>query len=321
MEARRQRILEEAAQVERDMRELERIVLEYKLRVVADPEGFVSGEQRERGIPHGAKEEAEAIIRATGYPMAVTDIAQKLMERGFEFDTARSYASTLTASLLRSDDLRYIPKVGWWLKNVSWPPSADDLDALTKPKEERQKGRRRSAEKERLYQELRKFLEGRKQPTLFRDIFDHLIKLDIPIGGRDPKGNLSAFMTSIHEFRSHGPGGRGGWTFEADEEWDVIDGFKGEELNDPAWRHHPLKLKIIDATRNILKGRTERTQTQDLFREIKAAGFDFSGVRNERTYLASVLTDVPYFSVVWKQGWLYHPELDEDKDGEPSSDN
>jgi hypothetical protein len=314
MEAKRQRILEEAARVERDMRELERILYEYKLRVVADPETVEPVEQRDRVLPSGAKEEAEAIIRTAGYPMAITDIALKLSERGIEFDTARDYIGNLTATLLRSTELRYLPKVGWWLKNVSWPPSQQDIENLRKPKEERQKGRRRSPEKEQLYKELRRLIEGRTEPTLYRDIYDHIEKLGIPIGGKDPKANLSAFMTSLPEFRSHGPNGRAGWTFEANRDWNFYDGFKGEESRGPNWRHHPVQRKVVDTARDLLRGRADRMQTNDLFEAMKARGVEFPGVKpdREQAYVSDILREVPFFDVVRMQGWRYLPELDEE---------
>ena len=116
MEAARKQVLEQADQIDKDMRDLERILRQYQLHVVADPDAFTPGDIKDRALV-GAKEEAEAIIRFAGYPMSVSDLVTKLVERGYEFEGSREPAQMLTANLLRSPyPLKFYPKLGWWVE-------------------------------------------------------------------------------------------------------------------------------------------------------------------------------------------------------------
>jgi hypothetical protein len=325
MEAERRRAMERAEQVEKDMRELERLVSEYNLLVVAPLESFTPPKQQSanRAMLATAQKDAEAVIRAAGRPMQISELFQILADRSIILGGSDP-VSSLSHCLIRYHRLQYIPKIGWWVRGVSWPPKPDEVGKIINPPQEpsgitRPRRRRRTPEKERLYQELRKFLEGRKQPTPFREIFDHIKDNGVPIGGQDERQNLSAFMTSIHEFKTHGAEGRAGWTFEADEDWSVVGGFGTEKDRVPPWRHTPERQKLFETIRAILRGRTERMKYGELFDRVKKSGVPIGGT-NERDYLALYLWKVPCFRSEKKDesghaGWVYVPELDEETKG------
>jgi hypothetical protein len=311
IEASRRQGLEQAEQAERDKRELERIVQQYRLYVLADPGSFVPAPADYR--PSGIREEAEAVIRAHGHPMQVSEIAQRLLERGVDFGPPGE-TRPITANLLKNPNLKYYTKLGWWLSHVSWPPKPEELEFISKapPQAPRKRGRR-SPEKEQLYLKLRELLEGKNEPTPFGQIFDYIERSGVPIGGTNKRGNLSVFMNSIHEFRSHGPGGKGGWSFVRDENWSFMDRYKGKEVDDPTWRHNPLKVKAFEALREIMKDRNDRIQTPDLYKLLKARGFEFTGIKgpkNEIAYLGRVLRAVECFEGRRKHGWRYVAKLD-----------
>jgi hypothetical protein len=317
MEAERRRSLHEAEQVERDMRDLERIVQRYKLYVVADPGSFVPAPVDYR--PSGVREEAEAVIRARGHPLQVNEIAERLLERGVDIGLPGE-TRVVTANLLKNQNLKYYPKLGWWLSHVSWPPKPEELEFICKapPQEEQRKRGRRSPQKEQLYHKLRELLEGKSEPTPFGQIFDFIKKSGVTIGGTNEKGNLSVFMNSVHEFRSHGPGGKGGWSFVKDETWSFKDGFKGKEVNDPTWRHNPLQAKIVETLREIMKDRNGLVQMSELYDLLKARGVEFTGIKapkNELAYLGRVLRAVPCFENQKRRGWRYLAGLDDRQDG------
>jgi hypothetical protein len=320
MEARKRRILEEADQVDRDMREFERIVAEYGFLVVISPDSYTPPDppQTDKTLAARAREECEALIRFNGHPMQISELYRELTERGYEF-SSREPSNVLTGYLLKNPRLKYYPKLGWWLTSVSWPPKPEEIGEIlnpTTPANSETKGHgRRTPEKERAYQELRKLLEGRTEPTSFKEMYDHLERLGVPLPGKDPRQNLSAFITSIHEFRPHGPTGRGGWTFVPDESWSVTEGFKTGDKGAPSWRHNPLKVELFEATREILRGRTDRMKFQDLYAQIEKRGIDFGDVKNHDNYLANLLGAVPCFQRSNKDasgvgGWRYIAELD-----------
>jgi hypothetical protein len=183
--------------------------------------------------------------------------------------------------------------------------------------------RRRSPEKERLYQELRKFLEGKSEPIPFAEIYDHLQKVGAPLTGKDPRQGVSAFMGRMPEFHTHGAEGRAGWTFEADENWSVVSGFGAGSQRVPAWRHTPARQKLFETVRALLEGRTGRTKFGEIYNHVKNAGIPIGGT-NERDYLALYLSRVPCFDTHKKDetgpgGWFYIPDLDEERSGKTES--
>jgi hypothetical protein len=318
MEMERKRALEQAEQVEKDMRDLERIVSKYKLLVVAPVETYTppTKEGLPRSIFTRAQEEGEEVIRTAGHPLPIGELFQMLLDRGLEFG-GRNPVSTLSACLIKNPHLKYIPRIGWWLRHVSWPPKPEEVAYMHGPPPEAiaetgTRRRRRTQEKERLYQELRKFLEGKTEPVPFRDIFNYIKEIGIPIGGSDERQNLSAFMTSIHEFRTHGAEGRGGWTFTPDITWNVVRGFGGTGTKLPRYRRTPAKQRLFEAVRSILKDRTERLLGTELFDQVKKMGVSIGGAGvDERQYFRGYMSSVPCFKGR-KDGWLYVPELDEE---------
>jgi hypothetical protein len=321
MEAERKRALEQAEQVEKDMRAIARIVLKYKLLVVAPEDSYrpPNTDGINRAAFSRAQEEAEAVIRSAGHPVLIGELFHILLERGIILGAKESNA--LSSALIRSPRLKFIPKLGWWLREVSWPPKPEEIGLISNPPSQEEengprKRGRRTPEKEKLYQALREFLDGRKEPVPFKEIYEHIQQLGLPLSGQDPKQNLSAFMSSIHEFRAHGPTGRAGWTFSADDDWSVVEGFKADDDDAPSWYHNPVKQKLFEAVRNILKTQTERVKFGDLFAQVKELGVSFGGVKNEENYLANLLSTVPCFQshkkdASGKGGWRYVPELDE----------
>ena len=101
MEAEKARPLEQAAAVDRDMAELERIVSKYKLVVIAPG----SKPAPKRPIPRSdferAQLEAEAIIRAAGRPIWIDELFPMILQRGVEL-RGREPSSVLSAYLRRT---------------------------------------------------------------------------------------------------------------------------------------------------------------------------------------------------------------------------
>jgi len=316
MEAERKRALEQAEQVAQDMRDLERIVSKYRLLVVSPEDSYASpsNENMPRSLFARAQEEGEAVIRTAGHPLPISELFQTLIDRGLEFG-GQTPVSSLSTCLVKNARLRYIPQVGWWLRGVSWPPKPEEVGQILNPietsAERGPRRRRRTPEKERLYQELRVFLEGKTDPTPFQAIFDHIKELGIPIGGAGTKQNLSAFMTSIHEFRTHGAEGRGGWTFVPDTDWSVVEGYKGNRRDLPKWLRTPMKQKLFESIREILKDRNEPLEGQKIFARLKELAVPIAGPgADEAQYFRSYMATVPCFEGN-RSGYRYVPELDE----------
>jgi hypothetical protein len=122
----------------------------------------------------------------------------------------------------------------------------------------------------------------------------------------------TSFLSSIHEFRSHGVSGRSGWTFVADPDWSITDGFRNSsDNNEPKWRQNPTKVKIFEAVRTILKPvAPKRIQVTQLLPMVKEK-VDFARVKDERQYLVSVLREAPCFDFRKISGWGYVPDLDQ----------
>jgi hypothetical protein len=313
MDAERKKALEKVEEVEQDMRDLERIVSKYKLLVVPAPGSFDTTpiEPVLRSTFERVKTEGETIIRTSGYPLQTIDLFMKLVDKGVVIG-GRDPMQGMSACLARNHNIQYLGKIGWWLKGVSWPPKPAEIGLISEPAAsapaEEGKRRRRSQEKEAIYQALRKFLEGKAEPTPFPEIYDHIESLGLPLGGANKRQNLSAFMTSIHEFHSHGPTGRLGWTFVADGSWSVVKGFNSD-ANFPLWRRGALKLNLYEATRKILEGQPQRVKFNVLFAQVKER-VQFGKVQGEDRYFRNFLTQAPCFEKEGHKGWRYVPELD-----------
>jgi hypothetical protein len=77
------------------------------------------------------------------------------------------------------------------------------------PLVKRSVGRKPSPERQRALAAAREFLAGKIAPTKTAEIYEHLVKSGITVGGTDPTNNLSAMLYHAPEFRSHK---RSGWT-------------------------------------------------------------------------------------------------------------
>ena len=105
-------------------------------------------------------------------------------------------------------------------------------------------------------------------------------------------------MTSIHEFRSHGPNGRAGWTFVKDEEWSVTDGFKSDDDNAPSWRLNPDMVALFQAIREHLTSRPgpRKFQIFDRIKELKISlGTDPA---DQREFVNRFMVIVPCFQCI-----------------------
>src|SRR6266852_4622626 len=114
MEAEQRRALEIAQEIERDMKELERIVAKYGLLVVPTPTEPPPELEKVNRVSYVlAGREVEAIIRANGMPMAISDLFRIVtIERGFVLEGARA-SSKLASALSTNSKLQFIKDVGW----------------------------------------------------------------------------------------------------------------------------------------------------------------------------------------------------------------
>jgi hypothetical protein len=88
-------------------------------------------------------------------------------------------------------------------------PSTVAANGSARAAEPRLSGRRRSPERQQALDAARELLRGKTAPTRTADISAHLEARGITIGGTDPVNNLSAMLSHVADFRSHG---RDGWT-------------------------------------------------------------------------------------------------------------
>ena len=215
MEAQKQRLLEQAEQIERDMRELERLVTKYELCVIAAPSELPAPEKVTRTNFSRAAREAESIIRAAGRPMTIHELFRIIqLERHIEL-IARDALGQLLATIISIGKLQSIPDVGWWLKGVAWPLSAEEIAKIQKAPIDgenapRQAGRKRGPENQRLFEIVRAFLTGKDKPTKFADIMKHLETHGIAPKDKAERGRVATFLSTVHCFKSHN---RAGWRY------------------------------------------------------------------------------------------------------------
>src|SRR6266851_3286181 len=111
MEAEHRRALEKAREIERDMRELERIVAKYGLLVVPSPsETPPVLEPIKRPSFAQAAIEAEAIVRAAGHPMAISELFHIItVERGIPLEgRTRTPVNALASAIASHRKLHFI---------------------------------------------------------------------------------------------------------------------------------------------------------------------------------------------------------------------
>jgi hypothetical protein len=225
MEAERRRALEMAQEAERDMRELERLVAKYKLVVVpspSDPPPAIEKTSKKSYVRAAA--EAEAIIRASGRPMQFADIFRTLtVDRGINLE-GRAPANLLSSALSVRPSLYYVKDIGWWIRGVPWPPTAEDIAKLqetplkqpdkypkTWPSGPTKGGPRRSAEKTLLFETVRSLLRGRTESMKFAELFDRVKESGVTIGGQNERQNFAVFLGKFSCFMTEGR--RGGWRY------------------------------------------------------------------------------------------------------------
>lgn len=113
-----------AAEIDHDLKELERITAKYGLETV---EGRPATE-KQRDLTDGSVEpisrrsprEAEALIRAAHKPLYIIDIYEGLRKRGLKIGGERP-RSTLSAYLSQAPNLESIRRGWWWLKGEPIP--------------------------------------------------------------------------------------------------------------------------------------------------------------------------------------------------------
>jgi hypothetical protein len=221
------RIKEQQEELERDRCELERLMLKYGLVVIARP--TVDSEQTEKpeSTPLvAAAKEAEGIIRARGRPISINELYKiMIVDRGREFGVgSKDPVSTFTSTLITSRKLRYIKDVGWWIPDVPWPPTVEDLEKLKAgshtPSKRIYRGRgwRRSAAKQKLFELIKGLLKDRTKPMLFSELFERVKMAKVPIGGTDEKKNLAVFL---HKFPCFESAGRtAGWRYVPERDYE-----------------------------------------------------------------------------------------------------
>src|SRR6266436_5917874 len=170
MEAEERRHREAAEEIARDMKELERIVSKYNLLVIATPEKPLPPMERiSRTTYANAAREAESIIRAAGHPVSINELMRMItVERGITLG-GREPSGSLSSAMVTGKRLSFIKDIGWWIKDVPWPISQEDLaklqeEGIDQPKaavsQPYQGGRRRSPEKQRLFETVRSILRS-----------------------------------------------------------------------------------------------------------------------------------------------------------------
>lgn len=223
------RLKAQQEELERDKLELERLMLKYGLVVIARP--TVDSEETLKPDPSpliAAAKEAEGIIRARGRPISINELYKiMIVDRGREFGAgSKDPVSTFTSTLITSRKLRYIKDVGWWIPDVPWPPTAEDLAQLKQGgrKEDKRlyrgKGWRRSAAKQQLFQTIKNLLKDRTEPMLFTELFARIGMAGVSIGGTDEKKNLAVFL---HKFPCFESAGRtAGWRYVPERDFEGL---------------------------------------------------------------------------------------------------
>lgn len=227
MEAQKQRLMDQAEQIERDMRELERLVTKYELCVIVAPTDLPPPEKVTRTNFARAAREAESIIRAAGRPLTINELFRIIqLERHIEL-IARDARGQLLATIISIGRLQSIPDVGWWLKGVQWPLSAEEIAEIQKAPIDGEDaplkaGRRRGPENQRIFEIVRAFLTGKDKPTKFMDIMKHLESVGIATNDKDKKerGRIATFLSTVHCFKSHK---RAGWRYIPQFDDELLD--------------------------------------------------------------------------------------------------
>ncbi len=203
MNAQKQRLLEQAEQIERDQRDLERLLTKYDLCVIVSPPEPTPPERFTRTNFTQAAREAELIIRAAGRPLPIHELFQIIqLERNIEL-IARDARGQLAATIVSLGKLQSIKDVGWWIKGVPWPLSSQEIAKLqeaplSRDEGPRQAGAKRTPEYQRVFEIVRTFLTGKDKPTKFGDIMAHLEAEGITVANdKKERGRIAAFISAV----------------------------------------------------------------------------------------------------------------------------
>lgn len=118
------------------------------------------------------------------------------------------------------------------------PPSR--FARVTEPK---RINRAANPERDRAVELAAETIRGRYSPTKTSEIYDVIIQQGAQIGGKSPKGNLSAMLYHSPLFRSHG---RQGWTLrEHDSMVDLLG------TGEPDAEHNPENIEELDDNQGL----------------------------------------------------------------------
>lgn len=234
MQAQKQRLLDEANQVDHDMRELERIVAKYDLTVIAVPSD-VTAVGRPRGIFSAASLESVDIIRSMGHPVVISELLRILtVERGHNLVT-RDPVRVLAGALAGNPKLQYLKDFGWWIRGIPWPPTKEDMIELLGGAANNQKaepwekpgggplthGHSRSPDRQKLFETVRSILSGRTEPMKYGELFDQVKERGAKVGGANERQNFAVFLSKFPCFVTEGR--QKGWIYIADRDFELLD--------------------------------------------------------------------------------------------------
>jgi hypothetical protein len=243
MQAQKQRLLDEASQVDHDMRELERIISKYDLTVVAVPSD-VHAIDRPRGIFAAASLESVDIIRSMGHPVVISELLRILtVERGHNLVT-RDPVRVLAGALAGNPKLQYLKDFGWWIRGIPWPPTAEDMAELLGGADNKQKawpwekpgsgppthGPSRSPDRQKLFVTVRSVLSGRTDPMKFGELFDLVKERGAKVGGTNERQNFAVFLSKFSCFATEGR--QKGWSYIRERDFELQDAPKPGQVDD-----------------------------------------------------------------------------------------
>jgi hypothetical protein len=119
------RLLRQQEELERDLREYERIAAKYGLGEATVPLAAAKGSQSAakrlpnepdpNSLTRRCQNGAEAIIRERGFPILTKEILEGLTKRGVKV-TGKDPQKALSAFLSHSKNVYSIPGTGWWIR-------------------------------------------------------------------------------------------------------------------------------------------------------------------------------------------------------------
>jgi hypothetical protein len=226
-----QRLRREAEdEFQRDIKELERLLIKYDLTVVAAPSEETASPEKKFSNAVLASREAEGIIRSSGHPVPLTELFKIItIDRGLEIP-GNHPPNVLTAALSTSRKLQYLKNYGWWIRGIPWPMTAEETanfksgsfdNELPEPKAPKKTGPKQTAEKKALFEGIRSILQGRTEAMLFAELFDRLKDDGLTVGGENERKNLAVFLSKYSCFMSEGR--KRGWRYIPERDFSKDD--------------------------------------------------------------------------------------------------